>query len=159
MKIQVQRSVPIIVSVLFNSIQRAAFVFVVAIIGVSILLTTALQLAIGQVQPLAMGSSILAVIAFLSSKVIDAVLQAKGTELELTKQQLSGTVTGFSSSTFSIPIDKIATMHVHQTFTDKLFGICSIVCTQMNTSVSLYGFEVSEAQRLVRRFTEYQSTK
>ena len=159
MKITVKKVLPLIVSHLFQSLQKAAMVFVVAVIGFSFLLASAEFVAPDMVQFLALLLSILATVAYWFSRVFDAVLQAKGSYIELTKTQLSGESTGFTSNSFTVPIQKIATMYVHKDFVDKLFGISAIVFTQMNSSVSVYGFEHGDAQKFVKKFAELQDKR
>lgn len=156
MKITVKKVLPIAVSNTVSSIQRAAVVLVVTVFGVAFLLAGMGVVAQNQVQPIALGVGIVGVLAFFASKVIDATLQAKGSYMELTQNQLSGESTGFSSNSFTVPIKKIATMYIHQDFMDKLFGVSAIVFTQMNSSVSVYGFEHADAQKFVKKFAELQ---
>ena len=159
MKITVKKVFPLIVSHMFQSLQKAAMVFVVAVIGFSFLLASAQSVAPEMVQVWALLLSMGATVVFWLSKVFDAVLQAKGSYMELNTTQLSGESTGFTSNSFTVPIQKIATMYVHQDFVDKLFGISAIVFTQMNSSVSVYGFEHADAQAFVKKFATLQSKK
>ncbi len=159
MKIVVKRSFPIVFSLLVHSVQRAAVIFVVAVIGLSIVLNTALQIDAQAVRPVAIGISTLAAVAFLLSKIIEGVLHAKGTELEVTPQQLSGVISGFSSNSFTLPLSKVGTLYVYQNFVDKLFGICAVVYTQMNATMTVYGFDIKDAQALIKKCAEYQSKK
>lgn len=159
MKIVVKKTLPIVVSQIVLSIQRAAVILVVSVFG-SALLLAALQLVSTQmVQAVAFGIGIAIVLLYWVSKVIDARLQVQHSYLELTNSQVSGMSAGFSSNSFTVPIQKIATMYIHQDFIDKLFGVSAIVFTQMNSSVSVYGFEYSEAQAFVKKFSDLQSKK
>ncbi len=159
MKIKVTRTLPIVLSLIGNSIQRAAVVFVVSIIGLSVVLNTALQIDAQAVRPVALGLSTLATVAFLLSKVLEGVLQAKGTYMEVSAQQLSGVVSGFSSNSFTVPLTKVGTLHIYQNFFDRLFGICAVVYTQMNVTMSVYGFDSTDAQAFIKKCVEFQSKK
>lgn len=159
MKIVVKKKLPIVVSLIFDSVQRAAIILVVTVFGVALTLAALQMIPIELVQPVSFGIGIFVLIAYWLSKVIDANLQVKGSYMELTSSQISGMSAGFSSNSFTVPIQKIATMYIHQDFIDKLFGVSAIVFTQMNSSVSVYGFEHSDAQAFVKKFSDLQGKK
>lgn len=159
MKITVTRTLPIAFNAIAASLQRAAVVFVVTVFGAAFLLSGAQVVPPEQIQLIAVLCGTVALGFFWLSKVIDAFLQARGNYIELSAQQVSGASTGFTSNSFTIPLHKIATVHIHQDFIDKLFGVAAIVCTQMNVSVSVYGFSIDDAQAFVKKCAALQSKK
>ncbi|NCN51264.1 MAG: hypothetical protein GW762_02220 [Candidatus Pacebacteria bacterium] len=159
MKITVTKVLPIAISLIVASIQRAALVLVVAVFGVAFLLAAMQILPESSIQPVAFAIGSIVLLAYWMAKVIDASLQAKGSYMELSTSQLSGATTGFSSNSFTVPIKKIATIYIHQDFVDKLFGVSAIVFTQMNSTVSVYGFDHVDAQEFVKKFADLQSKK
>ncbi|MCA9369270.1 MAG: hypothetical protein H6773_02655 [Pseudomonadales bacterium] len=158
MKITVKRIFPLVVSDVVTSIQKAAVYLVVTVFVVAFILV-GVGVASHLVQPIAFGVGLVVLLAFVASKVIDAQLKAKGSYMELTDSQILGESTGFSNNSFTVPIKQVATMHIHQDFIDKLLGVSAIVFTQMNSSISVFGFEHSDAQKFVKKFAELQSKK
>ncbi len=156
MKITVNKVVPVFISHVVATIQRAALFFVISVFGVAFL---AVGVGVSQelVQSVGMIAGTIVLGAFWVSKYIDANLKTKGSYMELSNAQLIGESTGFSSQSFTVPISKIATMYVHQDFVDKLFGVSAIVFTQMNSSVSVFGFDHADAQKFVKKFAQLQS--
>lgn len=158
MKITVKRIFPLVVSDVVASIQKAAVYLVVTVFAVAFILV-GVRVASHLIQPIAFGVGMVVLLAFLTSKGIDARLKSKGSYMELTDSQILGESTGFSSNSFTVPIKQVATMYIHQDFIDKLLGVSAIVITQMNSSISVFGFEHSDAQKFVKKFAELQSKK
>ena len=158
-KITVTQVFPLVVNNLITSLQKAAVVFVVSVFGFAFLFMSVPAVPTDRIQLSSIVVSTLITVVYWVSKILDAHLMAKGSFLELKGSQLSGESTGFSSNSFTVPIQKIATLYIHQDFLDKLFGICAVVFTQMNSTVSVYGFNHSDAQKFVQKFSDIQSTK
>jgi hypothetical protein len=157
MKITVKKTLPIIVNNFIYSLTKAAVYFTIIFLGSSIILPLILQRDTGEVAWLILLLSTGFMVLFAIRQVIDAKLHAKNTSVELTAKTINCEVSGFNSSSFSIPLNQISSVHVHQAFVDKIFDVSSVVISQIAGTVVVYGFNVSEAKAFSKAFSERQS--
>ncbi len=156
MKIEVKNTVAVVANNAFYSITKGAVYFTIMFLAASIVIPLVLQQELSEVSWLVLLLSFAVVTLFAVRLVIDSLLHVKDTSVELTEKTVNCEISGFNSTSVSIPLNQISSMHVQQAFLDKLFGVSSIVISQIAGAISVYGFDYEEAKNFSNAFSEKQ---
>lgn len=159
MKIRVKNQLAVIFTTLFFSTPRSAMYFAGAYFISAILLPNIFQKPFEELS-LAVTLISFGVLFFIIAKqVINSVLHTKHTTVELTNSNINFEISGFTTEVFSIPLDQISSVRVSQAFTDKFFGVASIVISQIAGNFAVFGFEYEDAKKFAAQYSSKQQTR
>lgn len=159
MKIQVKNAKAVLINDLINLLPRLATVFVVVYIGTILVYGIARDYGVPVFSWLPSVLAILCVVLLAIKHALEARILAKGTNLELKEKTISCTIAGFSTRSFSIPLNQISSVHIQQSFTDRFFKISRVVIVQIASTAVIYGFDYDDAVKFSEKFANRRGEK
>lgn len=153
MKIKVKNIWAILANELVSLLPKLATAFMVIYVGAILIYSVAREYGVPVITWLPSVLAILAVVLLLAKRVLEIKLLVQGTFLELRDKSIFCTISGFNNRSFSIPLNQVSSIHIQQSFIDKLFGICRVVIVQIASTSVVYGFDYDEGLKFSDQFT------
>lgn len=159
MKLTVKKTTAIIFTELINAVSKLASIFAIVYIAGWFVAAVAANQGVRVEAWLPGVLATVALVVYAAKHIIDAYLHAQGTQLELSDTNITCTISGFSTRSFSIPLSQISSIHVQQGFVDRFFNISQVVVVQIASTSVVYGFDYHEAVAFSNAFSRKQERK
>lgn len=159
MKLKVEKPIAILCRELFYSLPRLATIGVAVYLGSIIFASVSASYGQTLSPWLPVLLAIFSVMVYFGKIAIDAYLHAQRTEIELTDKSINCVISGFTSRTFSIPLNQVSSVLVQQGFIDRFFNVSQIVVVQIASTALVYGFDYDQAVAFSRKFSSQQQKK
>ncbi len=159
MKIQVKDKLAVVFTSLLYAAPRSAMYFAGGYLGAALLLPMIAQQPFEELTLWVGLISFAVLLVVVAKQVINSLLHAKNTTVELTASSIDCEISGFTTESFSIPLDQISNVRVSQAFMDKFFGVSSVVVSQIAGTFAVYGFDYEDAKKFAKEYSAKQQAR
>lgn len=156
MTLHVKNTIAIVTTQLVYALPKLATAFVIVYIAAWFVASAAMNQGGPALTWLPSVAGLISLLAYAAKQSMDSYLHSKDTQLELTKTNITCTISGFSTRTFSVPLNQVSSIHVEQGFIDRFFNVSRVVIVQIASTAAVYGFDYSDAVAFSKQFSSQQ---